>query len=212
MVFRDVTAARALALKMSHLSQHDSLTDLPNRSLFNDRLEQAMAMANRHGRKLAVLCLDIDRFKHISDSAGLTVGDQLLQSIGNRLLACVRESDTVSRQGGDEFAVLLCEVAGSQDTALTAERMLEALSEPYLIDQIELHVSASIGIVIYPDDGTSTDVLHKHADAAMYQAKDCGRNNYQFFEAEMNVHALERHSLETDLRHALERHEFVLQY
>jgi diguanylate cyclase (GGDEF)-like protein/PAS domain S-box-containing protein len=212
MVFRDVSATRALSLKMSHLAQHDSLTNLPNRILLNDRLSQAMAMAHRHGTKLAVLYLDIDRFKHINDSAGHTAGDRLLQSIAERLLGCVRSSDTVSRQGGDEFVILLCEVAHAQDAAVTAEKMLAALSEPYRIDEFELHASASIGIATYPQDGTSAEGLLKNADAAMYQAKECGRNNYQFFKAEMNERAVEHHSLERDLRHALEQRQFVLHY
>lgn len=212
MVFRDVSVARAMSLKMSHLAQHDSLTDLPNRILLNDRLSQAITMAHRHGKKLAVLYLDIDRFKHVNDSAGHTVGDRLLQSIASRLLDCVRSSDTVSRLGGDEFLILLSEVAHAEDAAVTAEKMLAALSEPHRLDPLELHVSASIGIVTFPEDGTTAEGLLKNADAAMYQAKECGRNNYQFFKAEMNSHALERHSLESDLRHALQRREFVLHY
>jgi diguanylate cyclase (GGDEF)-like protein/PAS domain S-box-containing protein len=212
MVFHDVSTARALSMRMLHLTQHDGLTDLPNRILFNDRLTQAMAMVHRHGKKLAVLYLDIDRFKHVNDSSGHATGDRLLQSIAVRLRGCVRSSDTVSRQGGDEFVILLSEVAHAQDAAVSAEKMLAALSEPYRIDELELYVSASIGIVTYPDDGTTADDLLKNADTAMYRAKDCGRNNYQFFKAEMNVHALERQSLENDLRHALERREFVLHY
>jgi diguanylate cyclase (GGDEF)-like protein/PAS domain S-box-containing protein len=212
MVFHDVSTARALSMRMLHLAEHDGLTDLPNRILFNDRLTQAMAMVHRHGKKLAVLYLDIDRFKHVNDSSGHATGDRLLQSIAERLRGCVRSSDTVSRQGGDEFVILLCEVAHAQDAAVSAEKMLAALSEPYRIDELELHVSASIGIVTYPQDGTTADNLLKNADTAMYRAKDCGRNNYQFFKAEMNVHALERQGLENDLRHALERREFVLHY
>jgi diguanylate cyclase (GGDEF)-like protein/PAS domain S-box-containing protein len=212
MVFRDVTAARALSLKMSHFAQHDGLTDLPNRILLNDRLIQAMAMAQRHGKKLAVLYMDIDRFKHVNDTAGHTAGDRLLQSISKRILDCVRGSDTVSRQGGDEFVVLLSEVAHAQDAAVTAEKILAALSEPHSIDKLELFVSASIGIATYPGDGTTGESLLKNADAAMYQAKDCGRNNYQFFKAEMNQNVGERHSLESDLRVALERREFALHY
>ena len=211
-VFRDVTAARALSLKMSHLAQHDSLTDLPNRILLNDRLTQAMGMAHRRGEKLAVLYLDVDRFKHVNDSAGHIAGDRLLQSIAKRLLDCVRSSDTVSRQGGDEFVILLCNVAHVQDAAVAAENILAALNEPHRFDQLELNISASIGIVTYPDDGTTAERLLKNADAAMYQAKQCGRNNYQFFKSEMNELALARRGLESDLRQALERGEFVLHY
>lgn len=211
-VFRDVTAARVLSLKMSHLAQHDGLTGLPNRILLNDRLGQAIAMALRHRTKLAVLYIDIDRFKHVNDSAGHTTGDRLLQSVAKRLLDCVRHSDTVSRQGGDEFAVLLCDVASAKDAAGSAEKMLLALGQPHCIDELELHVSASIGIAVYPEDGTTGEALLKDADAAMYRAKDCGRNNYQFFKTETNRYALERHGLENDLHAALERREFVLHY
>ncbi len=211
-VFRDVSVARAMSLKMSHQAQHDSLTDLPNRILLNDRLSQAITMAHRHGKKLAVLYLDMDRFKRVNDSAGHTVGDRLLQSVAVRVLGCVRSSDTVCRLGGDEFVILLSEVAHARDAAVTAEKILAALGEPHQIAQLELHVSASIGIVTFPEDGTTAEDLLKNADAAMYQAKECGRNNYQFFKAEMNRHALERHSLEIDLRHALQRREFVLHY
>jgi diguanylate cyclase (GGDEF)-like protein/PAS domain S-box-containing protein len=212
MVFHDVSAARALSMRMSHLAQHDSLTDLPNRVLFNDRLTQAMGMSHRHDKKLVLLYLDIDRFKHVNDSSGHPTGDRLLQSIAARLRACVRSSDVVSRQGGDEFAILLCEVARAQDAAVAAEKILAALSEPHRIDEVDLYVSASIGIVSYPEDGITADDLLKNADIAMYRAKDCGRNNYQFFKAEMNLHSLERQRLESDLRHALERGEFLLHY
>lgn len=212
MVFRDVSVERALSMKMSHLAQHDRLTDLPNRILFNDRLAQAITMAYRHGMKLAVLYLDIDRFKHVNDTSGHKVGDRLLQSVAARLLACVRASDTVSRQGGDEFVILLGEVAHAQDASLAAEKMLAALSDPHRIDESEIYVSASIGIVTYPMDGTSAESLIKNADTAMYRAKDCGRNNFQFYTPEMNIHALDRQRLESDLRHAVERHEFELHY
>jgi diguanylate cyclase (GGDEF)-like protein/PAS domain S-box-containing protein len=211
-VFRDVTAARELSLKMSHLAQHDGLTDLPNRILLSDRLGQAIAMALRHRTKLAVLYVDIDRFKHVNDSAGHTAGDRLLQSVANRLLECVRSSDTVSRLGGDEFAILLCDVASAKDAAGAAEKILLALGRPHRVEELELHVSASIGIAVYPEDGTTGEALLRDADAAMYRAKDCGRNNYQFFKTEMNRYTLERHGLENDLHHALERREFVLHY
>ncbi len=185
---------------------------MPNRILLNDRLSQAIARAHRHDKKLAVLYLDIDKFKRVNDSAGHKIGDRLLQSVAVRLLDCVRGSDTVCRLGGDEFVILLCEVAHAQDAALSAEKMLAALSEPFRLDQLELDVSASIGVVTFPEDGTTAEDLLKNADSAMYQAKDCGRNNYQFFKADMNRRALERHRLESDLRHALQRREFVLHY
>jgi diguanylate cyclase (GGDEF)-like protein/PAS domain S-box-containing protein len=212
MVFHDVSAARALSLRMSYLAQHDSLTDLPNRILLDDRLTQATTRARRHRQKLAVLFIDIDRFKHINDSLGHATGDRLLQSIAQRLLTCVRSSDTVSRQGGDEFVILLSDVAHAEDAAVSAEKILQSLSAPHVVDQHELHVTVSIGIATYPDDGNDAETLLQNADFAMYHAKDCGRNNYQFFKPEMNVRAVERQSLENDLRHAIERQEFVLHY
>ncbi len=212
MVFHDVSVARAMILKMSYLAQHDSLTDLPNRVLLNDRLTEAIALSSRHERKLAVLFLDLDRFKHINDSLGHIVGDRLLQSVGRRLFTCVRSSDTVSRQGGDEFVVLLWEVKHAQDAAVAAEKILQALREPHLIDQHELHITGSIGIVTYPDDGTDAETLMKKADFAMYHAKETGRDSYQFFKSEMNVQAIERQSLEGSLRHAIERQELLLYY
>ena len=212
MVFHDVSVARAMILKMSYLAQHDSLTDLPNRVLLNDRLTEAIALSSRHERKLAVLFLDLDRFKHINDSLGHIVGDRLLQSVGRRLFTCVRSSDTVSRQGGDEFVVLLWEVKHAPDAAVAAEKILQALREPHLIDQHELHITGSIGIVTYPDDGTDAETLMKKADFAMYHAKETGRDSYQFFKSEMNVQAIERQSLEGSLRHAIERQELLLYY
>lgn len=212
MVFHDVSTTRALSLRMSYLAQHDSLTDLPNRTLLNDRLTQAIALAHRHQQKVAVLFLDVDRFKHINDSLGHDIGDRLLQSVAQRLCGCVRGSDTVSRLGGDEFVILLAEVAHAQDAAVCAGKILLALSTPCRIDRHKLHVTASIGVVIYPDDGTDAETLMKHADFAMYHAKDSGRNNYRFFEPDMNVRALERQSLESGLRHAFGRQQFVLHY
>jgi len=212
MVFHDVSRARALSLRMSYLAQHDALTELPNRVLLSDRLTQAMALAARHRQKLAVLFLDVDRFKHINDSLGHSIGDRLLQAIGRRLVTCVRSSDTVSRQGGDEFVILLSEITHGQDAAVAAEKIIVALGVPYNIDQHDLHVTVSIGIVIYPDDGADAETLLRNADFAMYHAKFSGSDNFQFFKPEMNVRAVERQSLENGLRHALDRHEFVLQY
>jgi len=212
MVFHDVTTARALSLRMAYLAQHDSLTDLPNRILLGDRLKQAIALAFRGKRQLALLFLDMDRFKHINDSLGHTIGDRLLQSVAHRLRACVRSSDTISRQGGDEFVILLSDISHAEDAEISAEKILVALSTPHSIDQHNLHVSGSIGIATYPDDGVDADTLLQHADLAMYQAKENGRNNVQFYQAKMNAHAVERHSLEDGLRKALERKEFELRY
>jgi diguanylate cyclase (GGDEF)-like protein/PAS domain S-box-containing protein len=212
MVFHDVTTARAMSLRMAYLAQHDGLTDLPNRILLGDRLKQAIALACRRKRKLALLFLDMDRFKHINDSLGHAIGDRLLQSVAHRLRACVRSSDTVSRQGGDEFVILLSDISHPEDADISAEKILAALGTPHSIDQHDLHVTGSIGIATYPDDGVDSDTLLQHADLAMYHAKENGRNNVQFFQAEMNAHAVERHSLERGLRNAVEREEFELHY
>jgi diguanylate cyclase (GGDEF)-like protein/PAS domain S-box-containing protein len=212
MVFHDVSMARAMTRKMAHLAQHDSLTDLPNRVLLNDRLREAIILSRRHKRELSVLFLDLDRFKHINDSLGHVVGDRLLQSVAQRLLSCVRSSDTVGRQGGDEFVVLLWEVRRAEDAAIAAAKILEALRKPHLINAHELHITASIGIVTYPEDGTDAETLMKKADLAMYHAKQTRHDSYQFFKPEMNARAIERQSLEDTLHHALERQELVLHY
>jgi len=211
-IFRDVSAARAMALQMIHLAQHDFLTGLPNRMLLNDRVSQAIGSASRHKNKVAVLFLDLDGFKHINDSLGHPVGDKLLQSIAKRLVSCVRSSDTVSRQGGDEFVVLLSEMTHPEDAAVTARRMLELAAGAHSIDQHGLHVTASIGVSVYPDDGLDAETLIKNADIAMYQAKENGRQSYQFFKPAMNVRAVERQSIEESLRDALEQNEFALHY
>jgi diguanylate cyclase (GGDEF)-like protein len=205
-------AGQRMALQMTHSAQHDFLTGLPNRMLLNDRVSQAIALASRHLKKVAVLFLDLDGFKHINDSLGHPIGDKVLQSIAKRLLDCGRVSDTVSRQGGDEFVVLLSEVEHPEDAAITAKRMLQAVAEAYSIDQHDLHVTASIGVSVYPDDGLDAESLIKNADTAMYQAKENGRQSYQFFKAAMNVRAVERQSIEESLRRALERQEFALHY
>jgi diguanylate cyclase (GGDEF)-like protein/PAS domain S-box-containing protein len=212
MVFHDVSMARAMTRKMTHLAQHDSLTDLPNRVLLNDRLREAIILSRRHKRELSVLFLDLDRFKHINDSLGHVVGDRLLQSVARRLLSCVRSSDTVGRQGGDEFVVLLWEVRRAEDAGIAAAKILEALRKPHLIDEHELHITASIGIVTYPEDGTDVETLMKKADLAMYHAKQTRHDSYQFFKPEMNARAIERQSLEDSLHYAIERQELVLHY
>lgn len=211
-VFRDVSAARAMALQMTYSAEHDFLTGLPNRMVLNDRVGHAISLAPRHSKKVAVLFLDLDGFKHINDSLGHPIGDKLLQSIAKRLVNCVRGSDTVSRQGGDEFVVLLSEVEQPEDAAISARRMLAAVAEPHSIDQHELHVTTSIGVSVYPDDGPNAETLIKNADTAMYQAKENGRQSYQFFKPAMNVRAVERQSIEESLRRALERQEFELHY
>jgi diguanylate cyclase (GGDEF)-like protein/PAS domain S-box-containing protein len=212
MVFHDVTQARAMSQRMSYLAHHDYLTDLPNRLLLDDRLDQAMGAARRQRNQLAVLFVDVDRFKHINDSLGHLIGDQLLLSVAGRLIASVRGSDTVSRQGGDEFVILLSTISHAEDAALSAKKILTALGRPYRIKEHNLQITVSMGIGVYPDDGTDAETLIKNADIAMLNAKNNGRNNYQFFRPDMNEHALERQSLESGLRHALARREFVLYF
>ncbi len=212
MVFHDVSMARALSLKMYHLAQHDGLTDLPNRMLLDDRLAQAITLCHRNQQKLAVLFLDLDRFKHINDTLGHDFGDRVLRNAAQRLLQCVRSSDTVSRQGGDEFVIVLSEIAHSQDAEGCAAKILSALSVPVRIDEHDLYITASIGIATYPDDGNDAETLLKHADLAMYHAKANGFNTFQFFEPGMNARAAERQLLENGLRHAIEREQFVLHY
>jgi diguanylate cyclase (GGDEF)-like protein/PAS domain S-box-containing protein len=211
-VFRDVSGARAVAQQTKHAAYHDALTGLPNRLLLSDRIEQAIALAPRNFRTVAVLFLDLDGFKNINDSLGHPIGDQLLVSVGSRLARCVRLSDTVSRLGGDEFVVLLTEMTEPADAALTARRFLQALSETHLIDGHDLHVSASIGISVYPDDGPDAATLIKAADTAMYKVKAIGRHGYQFFEAAMEAGAIERQYIEESLRRGIDNREFVLHY
>jgi diguanylate cyclase (GGDEF)-like protein/PAS domain S-box-containing protein len=211
-VFHDVTVSRALALEMSHLAHHDILTDLPNRMLLKERLTQAIAAAHRNGTGVAVVFLDLDQFKHINDSLGHEIGDKLLRSVAERLIASVRNSDTVSRQGGDEFVVLLSEIKRAADAGITAGKILAALSAPHTIDRHSLHVTASMGLSTYPEDGDNADTLIKNADSAMYQAKEKGRNNYQFFKKDMNLRAIACQSFEGGLQDALECGQFVLHY
>jgi diguanylate cyclase (GGDEF)-like protein/PAS domain S-box-containing protein len=211
-VFHDVSAARQAAAQLSHMAEHDFLTDLPNRMLLDDRLRQAIALAQRHGSRIAVLFLDLDRFKHINDSLGHVIGDQLLQSVALRLKRSVRRSDTVGRLGGDEFLVILSEVNAVEDAAVSAAKLLAVLTVPYHIALHDIHVPVSIGVSIYPDDGEDTDALINNADTAMYHAKEKGRNNYQFFKQEMIVRAVERQFIEGSLGLALERGEFSLRY
>jgi len=198
--------------QVSHMAGHDYLTGLPNRLMLKDRMAQSVAFAKRHSKKVALLFLDLDHFKHINDSLGHAVGDELLKSIAKRLQACVRHSDTVCRQGGDEFVVLLNEVEEVHDAVLTTEKIIEAMGLPYLVSGRQLNVSFSIGISVYPDDGKDLDTVARKADAAMYQAKEKGRNTYLIFVKEMEVRALARQSMEQELHQALEQNRFVLHY
>ena len=204
--------ALAMARQVAHSAEHDFLTGLPNRLLLNDRIGRAIALAARYKKKVAVLFLDLDGFKHINDSLGHPIGDKLLQSVAKRLVDCIRGSDSVSRQGGDEFVVLLLELDQAEDAAITARRILEAVAQPYSFDLHDLHVTASIGVSVYPDDGLDAETLIKNADTAMYQAKEDGRRSFQFFKPAMNVRAVERQFIEEGLRRALERREFALHY
>ncbi|MCB5190957.1 EAL domain-containing protein [Methylobacillus arboreus] len=211
-VFHDTTAEHLIAKKMEHLAQHDFLTNLPNRLLLNDRISQAIAYVKRHRKHLGVLFLDLDNFKHINDSLGHEAGDQLLKSIAHSLCSCVRNSDTVSRQGGDEFVILVMYDNHASDLALTSDKILQAISAPHIVAKQQLYVTTSIGISVYPEDGIDADSLIRNADTAMYHAKEKGRNNYQFFKNEMNVRAVERQVINASLRQALELEEFLVHY
>jgi diguanylate cyclase (GGDEF)-like protein/PAS domain S-box-containing protein len=211
-VFSDISERKAVEERMVHMAQHDFLTGLPNRMLLQDRLKQAISHAGRERSKVAVMFLDLDRFKAINDTLGHLVGDKLLQEVVNRISRVARASDTVSRQGGDEFVIMLTDLVTVDDAAMVAVKLLESISGPYLINGNEIEVTTSIGISVYPNDGGDSETLIKHADAAMYHAKEKGRNNYQFFTSEMNRHALERMLVEAQLRRALERKEFFLHY
>lgn len=211
-VFHDVTEARSMAMRMAHLAQHDFLTQLPNRVLLSDRIAQAISLAERSGNAIALMFLDLDHFKCINDSLGHAAGDQLLQSVAKRISTCVRNSDTVSRNGGDEFVVLLAESRNMQDASVIAQKIITALSAPHTIDQHEVQVTCSIGISVYPVDAENAGALLKNADTAMYHAKEAGRNNYQFFKHAMNVRAVERQTIESSLWQALELQEFILHY
>jgi len=203
---------RALYAEISRLARHDALTGLPNRGLLHDRLAGAIASGQRHGHRLAVLFLDLDRFKHVNDSLGHATGDQLLQAIATQLSESVRGSDIVCRQGGDEFVILLSDVQRKEDVAAVTAKVIAAVNGPHKVGRRRLHATASVGVALYPENGRDADTLIKNADIAMYYAKDHGRDQFRFFDEEMNTRIVERQALENSLRTALERRELQLHY
>ncbi len=211
-VFHDVTEALSMTMKMAHLAQHDFLTNLPNRVLLNDRVSQAINHAERSNSQFALLFLDLDNFKHVNDLLGHAVGDKLLQSVAERLTQCVRKCDTVSRQGGDEFLILLAECLSGDDASVAADKILAELNLPHFITDRNLHITTSIGISVYPKDGQDAETLIKNADSAMYLAKEKGDNNYQFCTDEMNRLANQRLTVETNLRFSLDHNDLILLY
>jgi len=220
----NITQYKRAAENAKYLAYHDTLTGLPNRYLFNDRLKQAIAHAEREKQLMAILFLDIDNFKHTNDTIGHKAGDVLLQSVAERLTRCLRSADSVSRLspgesetlvarlGGDEFTMLLSDISNIQDPAKVAQRILSMVAEPFIIGSHEVFITASLGIAVYPFDGKDLDTLLVNADVAMYQAKDQGRNNYQYYSESMNRFTFERFSIEHKLRRALDHNEFMLFY
>jgi diguanylate cyclase (GGDEF)-like protein/PAS domain S-box-containing protein len=208
----DVTKRRQAEQTIHHLAFHDPLTELPNRMLFTDRLQQAIARASRNEEKFALLFIDLDRFKAVNDSLGHLAGDAILKEAGSRLSKCLRESDTVSRFGGDEFNILLPQVHSEDEVTLVAHKILKTLQWPYRVKEQEIFLTGSIGIAMYPKDGKDAVTLTKNADQALYRAKDLGKNNYQLYSTAMHSRAMERMALETSLRRVFERQELRVHY
>lgn len=211
-IAEDITQRKEAEEKLVHMAHFDGLTGLPNRVLFHDRLGQMLAQARRRDRMVAVMFLDLDRFKVANDTLGHGIGDLLLQQVAQRLSGCVRVGDTVGRMSGDEFGVILCDLLSAEDARQAAQKILGVFAVPFLLEHHEVYVTASIGISMYPSDSDDGDALIKDADTAMYRAKDSGRNNFQFYTSEMNSRAMHRLELENNLRRALERREFLLYY
>jgi diguanylate cyclase (GGDEF)-like protein/PAS domain S-box-containing protein len=208
----DVTDRKLYQARIEQQANYDTLTGLANRSLLQDRLEQALITAGSYNSRLAVVFVDLDRFKFINDSLGHHIGDRLLKTMADRLESCVRECDTVARLGGDEFVVLITGQTAPDQVRTVVERMLTVVSQPWVIEQGEFNMSCSIGVALFPNDGTDAQTLLKHADSAMYRAKESGRNNFQFFTRELNTLMTERLEMESKLRRALERDQFLLHY
>ncbi|HSN21101.1 MAG TPA: EAL domain-containing protein [Usitatibacter sp.] len=211
-VAMDITDRKLAEQRIAHMAHHDALTGLPHRVLLRDRIQQAIAHAHRDGTQLAVLFLDLDRFKTINDSLGHQLGDRLLQSVASRILVCVREGDTVARVGGDEFVIVIPGISSSADASAVGAKILEVLASAFHLNGNDLHVSGSIGISLYPSDGADAEMLMRNADTAMYHAKDSGRGKLQFFTQHMNVAAQHRLTLENALRRGLESREFEVHY
>jgi two-component system CheB/CheR fusion protein len=209
---RNISDRKDAEQRINYMANHDALTHLPNRSLLQDRIQQTLVHNKRRDQQAAVLFIDLDKFKIINDTLGHDVGDDLLKKTATRLVEGVRSEDTVARQGGDEFIILLSAITHAEDAGLIAEKLLSSLMQPFNIKGKELHIGASIGIAIYPDDGDSMESLLKNSDIAMYHAKESGRGNYQYFSAKLNELTAEKQSLSSDLRHAVERNEFFLVY
>jgi len=196
--------------RAQHLADHDVLTGLPNRRLFEDRVTQALAFSVRNRKLTAVMFVDLDRFKHVNDTLGHAVGDAMLKEIAQRLVDQLREGDTICRLGGDEFVILLPEIKRSSDAAHVAQKIIEAVAQPVTLDERDLHITCSVGITVFPDDGRDAETLIRNADAAMYHAKEIGRANYQFFTEQMNIAATRRLALENDLRRSVQNGELRL--
>ncbi len=211
-VARDITDRKEAERTINFQAYHDLLTRLPNRALFKDRLNLAVAQAKRSSQRLAVMFLDLDRFKLVNDTLGHIFGDELLQAVSHRLQQCLREGDTLARFGGDEFTLLLPQIYGQEDAEAICKKIIHMLREPFYVEGHELYVTISIGVAMYPHDGTNMDVLVKNADIAMYHIKGRGKNDYQFFSREMNDVSIQRLSLERDMRKAVEDEQFVLHY
>jgi diguanylate cyclase (GGDEF)-like protein/PAS domain S-box-containing protein len=208
----DVTERKVAAARIEFLAHHDPLTELPNRTLSHERFEFAVSYADRGKRRLAVMLLDLDNFKSINDALGHRIGDEVLKAISRRLTRCVREMDTVSRQGGDEFLVILADINGMDDIAVAADKILGALRTPNEVEGHTLAVTGSVGIAVYPDDGGTLDRLIQKADTAMYVAKGVGGNDYRYFDEKFNTAATDALLIRNDLRSALAANEFVLHY